>query len=96
MSAYWVARCHVTDPEKYAKYAELAGPAIEEHGGRFLARGGKQVEVEGGEYERTVLVEFTSLEQAHACYQSKEYREAFKYQEDAAVRNVVIVEGIEL
>ena len=52
--------------------------------------------MEGGEYERTVLVEFTSLEQAHACYQSKEYREAFKYQEDAAVRNVVIVEGIEL
>ncbi len=94
MSAYWVARCHVTDPEKYTKYAELAGPAIENHGGRFLARGGKQIEVEGGEYERTVLVEFASFEKASACYQSKEYREAFKYQEDAAVRNVVIVEGL--
>ena len=94
MSAYWVARCHVTDPEKYAKYAELAGPAIEKHGGRFLARGGKQIEVEGGEYERTVLVEFASFEKASACYQSEEYREAFKYQVDAAVRNVVIVEGL--
>ncbi len=89
-----MARCHVTDPEKYAKYAELAGPAIEKHGGRFLARGGKQIEVEGGEYERTVLVEFASFEKASACYQSEEYREAFKYQEDAAVRNVVIVEGL--
>ena len=94
MSAYWVARCHVTDPEKYAKYAELAGPAIEKHGGRFLARGGKQIAVEGGEYERTVLVEFASFEKASACYKSEEYREAFKYQEDAAVRNVVIVEGL--
>ena len=94
MSAYWVARCHVTDPEKYAKYAELAGSAIEKHGGRFLARGGEQIEVEGGEYERTVLVEFASLEKAYACYQSEEYREAFKHQEDAALRNVVIVEGI--
>ena len=55
MSAYWVARCHVTDPEKYAKYAELAGPAIEKHGGRFLARGGEQIEVEGKEYERTAI-----------------------------------------
>ena len=89
-----MARCHITDPEKYAKYAELAGPAIEKHGGRFLARGGEQIEVEGGEYERTVLVEFTSLEQAHACYQSDEYREAFKCQDAAAVRNVVIVEGL--
>ena len=89
-----MARCHVTDPKKYAKYAELAGPAIEKHGGRFLARGGKQIEVEGGEYERTVLVEFASFEKASACYQSEEYREAFKYQEDAAVRNVVIVEGL--
>ena len=89
-----MARCHVTDPEKYTKYAELAGPAIENHGGRFLARGGKQIEVEGGEYERTVLVEFASFEKASACYQSEEYREAFKYQEDAAVRNVVIVEGL--
>ena len=42
-----MARCHVTDPEKYAKYAELAGPAIENHGGRCLARGGEQIEVEG-------------------------------------------------
>ena len=89
-----MARCHVTNPEKYAKYAELAGPAIEKHGGRFLARGGEQIEVEGKEYERTVLVEFASFEKAHACYQSEEYREAFKYQEDAAVRNVVIVEGL--
>ena len=94
MSAYWVARCHVTNPEKYAKYAELAGPAIEKHGGRFLARGGEQIEVEGKEYERTVLVEFASFEKAHACYHSEEYREAFKDQEDAAVRNVVIVEGL--
>ena len=94
MSAYWVSRCHVTHAEKYAKYAELAGPAIEKHGGRFLARGGEQIEVEGKEYERTVLVEFASFEKAHACYQSEEYREAFKYQEDAAVRNVVIVAGL--
>ena len=45
MSAYWCARVHVTDAETYAKYAALAGPAIEKHGGVFLARGGKIAEV---------------------------------------------------
>ncbi|MFL2697771.1 MAG: DUF1330 domain-containing protein [Gammaproteobacteria bacterium] len=94
MAAYWVARCHIINQEEYSKYAELAGPAIEFHGGKFLARGGKQVEVEGGVYERTVLVEFESLEQAQKCYDSPEYREAFKFQENAAERHVVIVEGV--
>lgn len=94
MAAYWVARCHVTNQEEYSKYAELAGPVIESYGGKFLARGGEQVEVEGGTYERTVLVEFESLEQAKNCYDSLEYKEAFKFQENAAERYVVIVEGV--
>ena len=47
MSAYWIVRCHITDAEEYGKYIQLAGPAIEKHGGRYLVRGGEQVEVEG-------------------------------------------------
>ena len=47
MSAYWCSRVHVTDAETYAKYAALAGPAIEKYGGVFLARGGKQIILEG-------------------------------------------------
>ena len=37
---YWIA-CYreVSDPVKLAAYAKLAGPAIEQGGGRFLARG---------------------------------------------------------
>ena len=94
MNAYWMVRCHVTNTEIYSDYIQLAGPAIEKHGGRFLVRGGKQIEVEGDGYERTVLVEFDSLEQAKACYQSEEYQAAYKVQEKAADRLVVLVEGV--
>ena len=94
MSAYWMVRCHVVDSDQYPKYIQLAGPAIETHGGRFLVRGGDQIEVEGSSYERTVLGEFDSLEQAHACYLSEEYQAAFKVQQQAAERLVVLVEGI--
>ena len=93
MSAYWIVRCHITDSEEYGKYIQLAGPAIEKHGGRYLVRGGEQVEVEGQGFERTVLVEFDSFDQAKDCYQSEEYQIAFRVQENAANRLVVIVEG---
>ena len=47
MSAYWITRCHILDPEIYSKYLELAGPAIIKYGGKFLVRGGNQTEKEG-------------------------------------------------
>lgn len=95
MSAYWVSRVHVTNPEVYAKYAALAGPAIEKHGGVFLARGGKQVILEGGEFERTVVARFPSLDAAVACYNSPEYTEARTYATGNAVRHMVAVEGLD-
>jgi len=89
-----MVRCHVKDTKVYSNYIELAGPAIEKYGGKFLARGGEQVEVEGKGYERTVLVEFNTLEKAKACYQSEDYQAAYKIQEKVADRLVVIVEGV--
>ena len=94
MTAYWMSKVKITDEAAYGEYAKRAGPAIESYGGRFLARGGKCVTLEGDEYLRNVLVEFESFEQAETCYHSKEYREAWKYQEDAAIREVCIVEGV--
>ena len=95
MSAYRCSRVHVSDPESYAKYAALAGPAIEKHGGVFLARGGKQVILEGGAFERSVVVRFPSLKAAERCYHSPEYAEARRYTVNAAERHMVAVEGVD-
>ena len=94
MSAYWVSRVHVTDPETYDKYVKLAGPAIEKHGGVFLARGGRQVILEGGEFERSIVARFPSVEAAVACYNSPEYQAAKKKREGAGIANIVLVEGV--
>tara|TARA_B100000676_G_C17817883_1_gene701013 strand:+ start:33 stop:317 length:285 start_codon:yes stop_codon:yes gene_type:complete len=94
MKGYWIARCHVTDEEQYGRYIKLAGPAIEKHGGRFLVRGGDQTELEGGPYERTVMVEFDSKELAEKAYKSEEYQKALKIALDSSDRHLVIVEGI--
>ena len=94
MTAYWIARVSVTDEAAYGEYAKRAGPAIAQHGGKFLARGGRFVTLEGAEYPRNVLVEFPSIEAAQACYNSPEYQEAVAFARDAADRLLVIVEGV--
>jgi len=95
MSAYWITRCHVIDPDVYSKYLELAGPAIKKFGGKFLVRGGKQQEKEGEGFERTVLVEFSSLDLARQCYESSDYAKALSYSNQSSNRLVVLVEGLE-
>lgn len=94
MPAYWIGRVNVTNPDGYAKYAALAGPAIQKHGGKFLARGGKTETLEGTSYARNVLVEFESLEKAVACYNSSEYAEALKHAKPSATRDIIVVEGV--
>jgi uncharacterized protein (DUF1330 family) len=95
MSAYWCARVHVTNPEQYDKYVALAGPAIEKHGGVFLARGGKQVILEGGQYERSIVARFPTLEDAVKCYNSTEYSDARKFTVGSSERHMVAIEGID-
>lgn len=93
MKAYWITRCHVHDSHEYDEYIKLAGPAINKHGGTFLVRGGKQIELEGGPYERTVLVEFNSMQEAKLCYESSDYQEALRHSLNSSNRHVVLVEG---
>ena len=94
MPAYWIGHVKVTDPEAYGRYAQLATGAIEGHGGRFLARSGRYVQLEGNDRARNVLAEFPSLEAAEACYRSAEYQAALQHAKGAAERDLVIVEGL--
>jgi uncharacterized protein (DUF1330 family) len=84
----------VNDPQKLAAYAQLAGPAFEAAGGRFLARGVAPHAYESGQQERTVIIEFESVAQAVAAYESAAYRRALDALGDGAVRDVRIIGGI--
>jgi uncharacterized protein (DUF1330 family) len=92
--AYWIT-CYraISDPAKLAAYAKLAGPAIEAGGGRFLARGTAAKAYEAGQSERTVLIEFDSVEHAIAVHDSPGYQAALAALEGGAVRDVRIVSG---
>ena len=92
MTALWIAHVHVTDPEAYGRYAAIATEAIAEHGGVFLARGGRYRQMEGRNRARNVVARFPSLEAAVACYESPRYQEALSHARDAAERDLVIIE----
>ena len=92
MPALWFAHVNVTDAEAYGKYAELAGPAIAEHGGEFIARGGRYVQLEGPDRPRNVVARFPSVEAAEACYRSSAYQAALDHARGASERELVIVE----
>tara|TARA_R110000851_G_scaffold71901_9_gene159727 strand:- start:1002 stop:1295 length:294 start_codon:yes stop_codon:yes gene_type:complete len=94
MPALWIAHVTVTvtDTEAYGRYAALAGPAIAKHGGVFIARGGRFVQLEGKERPRNVVARFPSVEDAEACYHSPEYQAALDHARGASERELVIVE----
>jgi uncharacterized protein (DUF1330 family) len=93
--AYWIS-CYrqINDPDKVAAYAQLAGPAIESGGGRFLARSVAARTYEDGRAERTVVIEFDSVEQAIAVHDSPAYQKALEALGDGAVRDMRIVPGV--
>ena len=95
MSAYWIGNVKVTDEEAYGRYATIATVAIKEHGGIFLARGGKYEQLEGRDRSRNVLARFPSLDAAHDCYYSEKYQEAVSHAKGASERDLVIVEGVD-
>ena len=90
--ALWIAHVAVTDAEAYGRYAALAGPAIAAHGGVFLARGGRYVQLEGNDRPRNVVARFPSLEAAVACYHSAEYQAALAHAKGASERDLMVVE----
>lgn len=95
MPALWIAHVTVTDEAAYGRYAALAGPAIASHGGRFIARGGRFVQLEGKARPRNVVAVFASVEAAEGCYHSPEYQEALSHARDASERELMIVETSE-
>ena len=78
--AYWIARVDLQgDPETYKKYVETAKPAFERHKARA----------------RNVIIEFPSMDEALACYNSPEYTAARAIRQTVSEGEFVLVEGVE-
>ena len=95
MPAYWVARSKINDPVAYKKYTDLVPGIIAKFGGKVLARGGRFRIMEGPDkFQRFVVIEFPTFDQAVACFTSPEYEEAAAFRRSGAGEvETIIVEG---
>ena len=90
---YWIGHMTVHDAEKYDVYRAANAAPLKAYGARFLVRGGAQEVREGNWSSRTVVLEFPSLADAQACYDSPEYQAAKDIRVPVSDNNMIIVEG---
>ena len=95
MSAYcFFDILEFTDKEKVSRYREGVLATVEKYGGRYLVLGGKTEIIEGTWRPVTpVIIEFPSLNQAHAWYDSPEYAPLLKLRLEGTRGNAVFIEG---
>jgi uncharacterized protein (DUF1330 family) len=92
---YWICFYKsISNPAALTDYAKLAGPAIQAGGGRFLARGVPAKTYEAGKNQRTVVIEFDSVQRAITTFESDAYQAAIRVLGNAAERDIRIIEGI--
>lgn len=95
MAAYMVyVRDRITDPVEFKKYEESAGAASAGHPVTPLAFYGAVETLDGAPVDGAVVLQFPSLADAKAAYDSPLYQEALKHRLKGAEYRVFIVEGI--
>ncbi|GLK09728.1 DUF1330 domain-containing protein [Streptosporangium carneum] len=75
MTAYVIAKVQLTgSAEEVAEYRSKVPATLEPYGGRYLARGEADALEGDSAPGRVVIIEFPSVEAAHAWNDSAEYR----------------------
>lgn len=90
---YWIAHVDITDRDAYMLYVKANAVPFAKYGARFIVRGGPSECKEGTTRDRTVVIEFPSLEAAKACYDSPEYQAALALRRNASQADIVIMSG---
>lgn len=85
----------IIDAEKLNAYRPYGAAAVQKFGGRYIVRGGETASLEGGwTTQRIAILEFATLEQAKAWYDSPEYVEGRKVREGASRTRILAVDGV--
>jgi len=95
MAAYIIVDVEITDQERYAEYVASVPATLAPFGGRFIVRGGRAVNLEGGwQPKRIVVLEFDSFERARGWWDSEVYRAPKALRQSASITDMILVEGV--
>lgn len=94
---YVVVVENIHDQAGYQGYVAKAGGTIAAYGGRLLILSDDAELIEGEwPWQRTLVLEFPSVEKAHEWYNSPEYQAIVGERHASADANTVIVGGFEM
>jgi uncharacterized protein (DUF1330 family) len=96
MAAYVIADVTITDPEAYREYTRQVEATSVRFGGRYLVQGAtSHPEVAEGEWAptRITVLEFPSMDQAKAWYDSSEYVAIRGIRQRASDSRLIFVHG---
>ncbi len=90
---YWIASLDVYDADIYKAYVRANAEAFAKYNAKFLTRGGTFTPLEGVTRSRNVILEFSDVATALACYHSPEYQAAKSVREPISTGDIIIMEG---
>ncbi|HEX9513122.1 MAG TPA: DUF1330 domain-containing protein [Puia sp.] len=95
MPAYVIVDVSIQDHKEYEEYKKLTPATIAAFNGKFVARGGLTLTLEGDwKPERLVVLEFPTVDRANEWWNSETYSEAKAIRQRAATTKMIIVEGV--
>lgn len=95
MPAYAIfIREKTIDPEEMQTYGRLAGPTIANYAARPLVAYGAIEVLEGPDAEGVVVVQFESMDDARAWYNSADYQAAIGHRFKGATYRAMLVQGV--
>lgn len=95
MKGYILFQEDVFDQATFEKYKELSSASLVEYGGNFIVRGGQFNVLEGDfAHERVVIIEFPTVAQAEAWYDSEGYAAAKKLRLKASKGQAILITGV--
>ena len=92
--AYFFAEIDVTDADAYRTYVDRNTAVVQAAGGRFLARGGRAIAMDGAPPKRIVLIAWDNVDKAQSWYRSREYQEIVPIRDKAAQFRGFVIEGL--
>lgn len=93
--AFYIGEITVKDPQGFIK--EFAAPGVkpvQEAGGKFLARGGKPVSLQGEAPPRVTVIQFDSIDKAQAWWNSPTNKNMQAIGDKYATFRSYLVEGV--
>jgi len=92
--AYTIAEFEVTDPATFQKYGDATRTGIPAAGGRFIARGGKTLVINGAPPKQVAVIQWESLEKAHAFFESEAYKQLIPIRDKSSNFRAFSIEGV--